>query len=100
MLLSHTEKLEGLKCQVYFDNYFDSPLLQATLYLKKIFSAETVHINRKMFPNNNQFQQTKKWKEMMQHVWRANTFFSQSGWTISRSVCFVFYLNKIKIYLH
>ena len=53
VLLSHTEKLESLKCQVYFDNYFNSPLLQATLYLKKKFGAGTVHINRKIFPNKN-----------------------------------------------
>ena len=53
VLLSHTEKLEGLKCQVYFVNYFNSPLSQTTLYLKKIFDAGTVHINRKMLPNKN-----------------------------------------------
>ena len=53
VLLSHTEKLEGLKCQVYFDNYFNTPLIEAALYLKKIFSAETVRINPKMFPNKN-----------------------------------------------
>ena len=79
VLLSHTEILEGLQCQVYFDNYFNFPQLQVTLYLKKIFSAETVHINRKMFPSKNYFQQTKKWKEVMQYVWRAIRFFSQSG---------------------
>ena len=53
VLLSRTEKLEGLQCQVYFDNYFNSSQLQVTFCLKKIFSAETVHINRKMFPNKN-----------------------------------------------
>ena len=53
VLLSHTERSEGLQCQVYFDNYSNSPQLQVTLYLKKIFSAETVHINRKMFQNKN-----------------------------------------------
>ena len=52
VLLTHAEKL-GLQCLVYFDNYFNSPLLQVTLYLEKIFSAEAVHINRKMFSNNN-----------------------------------------------
>ena len=52
VLLLHTEKLR-LKCQVYFDSYFNSPLLQASLYLKMILSAGTVRINRKMFPNKN-----------------------------------------------
>ena len=53
VLLSYTKKLENLQCQVYFDNYFNSPLLQVALCLKKISGAETVHINRKMFPNKN-----------------------------------------------
>ena len=49
-MLSLTEKLEGLKCQVYFDKYFNSPLLQAALFHKKSFSAGTVRINRKNVP--------------------------------------------------
>ena len=50
VVLSLTEKLEGLECQIYFDNYFNSPSLQAILYGKKIFSAGTVRINRKNVP--------------------------------------------------
>ena len=47
VVLKLTEKLKDLKCEVYIDNYFNSPLLQFELLQKNIFSAGTVRANRK-----------------------------------------------------
>lgn len=50
VVLQLTEKIKGLGCQVFIDNFFNSPLLQALLHKDKILSAGTVRQNRKHVP--------------------------------------------------
>ena len=85
VVLSLTEKLEGLKRQVYFDNFLNSPLLQAALFHKKIFSAGTVRINRKNVPKKGLIPADKDMERGDAICLKVITFFSRSGWTIGRS---------------
>ena len=59
VVLKLTEKLKDLKCEVYIDNYFNSPLLQFELLQKDIFSAGTVRANRKHLPKAPQVKPDK-----------------------------------------
>lgn len=48
--LSLTEQLKGLRCGVYFDNFFNSPDLQYKLRKHNIKACDTVHTNMKTVP--------------------------------------------------
>ena len=50
VVLKLTEKIQGLCCQVYIDNFFNSSLLQWKLSQQNILSAGTVRTNRKHLP--------------------------------------------------
>ena len=50
MVLKLTEKIEHIGCQVYVDNFFNSPSLQMILLQKRIYCAGTVRTNRKLLP--------------------------------------------------
>ena len=45
VVLKLSEKIQGLYCQVYIDNFFNSPLLQWKLLQQNIQSAGTVRTN-------------------------------------------------------
>lgn len=47
-----TQQLVGLGCEIYFDNFFNSPMLQYTLAQQNIKSCGTVRIQRKHIPKN------------------------------------------------
>ena len=51
-MLHLTQELENLFCQVYIDNFFNSPALQVELLSKKIYSVGTVRPNRKHLPKD------------------------------------------------
>ena len=44
------EKLEGIFCTLFFDNFFNSPLLINKLVEGKIYEIETVRSNEKHMP--------------------------------------------------
>ena len=53
VVLKLTEKLKGLGCQVFIDNFFNSPVLQTKLLENETFSAGTVRSNRKFLPKSS-----------------------------------------------
>lgn len=52
VVLQLTNGLEGLGCELYFDNFFNSPNLQHTLAYRNIRACGTVRSNRKNIPKN------------------------------------------------
>lgn len=50
VILQLTEKLNGLGCEVYFDNFFNAPLLQYKLIERNVKACGTVRTNRKFLP--------------------------------------------------
>lgn len=52
VVLQLTEKIKGLGCEVYIDNFFNSPLLQFELIGRNTKSCGTVRTNRKNLPKN------------------------------------------------
>lgn len=50
VVLQLTDKIKGLGCEVFFDNFFNSPSLQMTLRDSDIKSCGTVRTNRKNLP--------------------------------------------------
>ena len=52
VVLTLTEQIRGLYCQVYIDNFFNSPQLQYNLLQNGILSAGTVRISRKNLPKS------------------------------------------------
>lgn len=52
VVLSLTEQLKGLGCEVYFDNFFNSPALQYKLMKQNIKACGTVRTNRKNVPKS------------------------------------------------
>ena len=50
VVLQLTEKIQGLFCQLYMDNFLNSPLLQWKLSQQNILNAGTVRANRKHLP--------------------------------------------------
>ncbi|XP_047106492.1 piggyBac transposable element-derived protein 4-like [Schistocerca piceifrons] len=50
VVLQLTKSLSGLGCEIYIDNFFNSPALQYYLGLQNIRSCGTVHTNRKNIP--------------------------------------------------
>ena len=53
MVLKLIEKIEHIGCQVYVDNFFNSPSLQMILLQKGIYCAGTVRTNRKLLPKKD-----------------------------------------------
>ena len=53
VVLKLTEKIEHIGCQVYVDNFFNSPSLQIILLQKGIYCAGTVRTNRKLLPKKD-----------------------------------------------
>ncbi|GBP51865.1 PiggyBac transposable element-derived protein 4 [Eumeta japonica] len=47
-----TEQLKGLGCEVYFDNFFNSPALQHKLMMQNTKACGTVRTNRKNVPKS------------------------------------------------
>jgi len=47
-----TKSLEQLCCQIFIDNFFNSPLLQFRLFERKIYLCGTVRADRKHMPKN------------------------------------------------
>lgn len=52
VIQSLTEKLKGLGCEVYFDNFFNSPALQYKLMKQNTKACGTVRTNRKHVPKS------------------------------------------------
>lgn len=52
VVLDLTKPLVGLGCEVYFDNFFNSPMLQYNLAKLNIKSCGTIRTNRKHIPKN------------------------------------------------
>ncbi|CAG5009983.1 unnamed protein product [Parnassius apollo] len=52
VVLQLSESLQGIGCEIYFDNFFNSPNLQYTLMSKNIKACGTVRSNRKNVPKN------------------------------------------------
>lgn len=52
VVLNLTQKLNGLGCEIYFDNFFNSPRLQYKLMMKNLKACGTVRTNRKNIPKN------------------------------------------------
>ena len=50
VVLMLSEPLKGLQCEVYIDNFFNSPVLQERLATLDILSCGTVRSNRKYMP--------------------------------------------------
>ena len=50
VVLQSTKDLEGSFCTVYFDNFFNSPILIEKLFDKNIYAIGTVRKNRKQIP--------------------------------------------------
>jgi hypothetical protein len=50
VVLQLTEKIKNMGCQIFIDNFFNSPILQSMLLQNKIYSAGTVRANRKNLP--------------------------------------------------
>ena len=53
VVLQLTEKINGLGCHVFIDNFFNSPVLQKKLLDNDVFSAGTVRSNRKFLPKSS-----------------------------------------------
>lgn len=53
VVIQLTEKIKNFGCQIFIDNFFNSPSLQWTLLDNGILSAGTVRINRKHLPKTN-----------------------------------------------
>ena len=81
VVLSLTEKLKDLNCQIFCDNYFNSPLLHAILYQKKIFCAGTVCINRKNVSKKKPIFSGAEMVRSHAITLEAIVFSSQNGWT-------------------
>ncbi|GBP93433.1 PiggyBac transposable element-derived protein 4 [Eumeta japonica] len=52
VILQLTRKVEGLGCEIYMDNFFNSPLLQYKLVDQNTKACGTVRINRKYLPKS------------------------------------------------
>ena len=50
VVLQLTEKIKGLGCQLFIDNYFNTPTLQWNLLQGKVYCTGTVRLNRKNMP--------------------------------------------------
>ena len=57
---SLTENIKNLHCQIFIDNFFNSPQLQYNLLRNGIYSAGTVRINRKNLPDKEKIPEDKK----------------------------------------
>ena len=53
VVLQLTEKLKDLFCEIYIDNFFNSPILQHMLALNGVLSAGTVRSSRKHLPKDD-----------------------------------------------
>ena len=53
VVLQLTQKIERLGCQVFIDNFFNSPALQKLLLEKGILSVGTVRPNQKHMPKSD-----------------------------------------------
>jgi len=56
VVLQLTQAIKNLRCKIFIDNFFNSPLLQLKLLQMNIFSAGTVRSNRKHLPKAPQFK--------------------------------------------
>lgn len=54
VVLQLTKAIEGLGCEVYFDNFFNSPMLQYELKNRNTNACGTVRPNRKNLPKSAQ----------------------------------------------
>lgn len=61
IVLQLSQSLEDLGCEIYIDNFFNSPSLQLKLLKKKFFACGTVRPDRKNMPTK-QFQSDKAMK--------------------------------------
>jgi Transposase IS4 len=52
VVISLTRSLENLGCEVFIDNFFNSPLLQVEMLEKKVYLCGTVRADRKHMPRN------------------------------------------------
>ena len=52
VVLELTKTLAGLGCEIYFDNFFNSPMLQYKLAKQNLKACGTVRTNRKNTPKN------------------------------------------------
>ena len=52
VVISLSKSLQGIGCELYFDNFFNTPKLQRYLLEKKIFTCGTCQKNRKDLPKN------------------------------------------------
>ena len=50
MVMQLSEKLEGIFCTLFFDNFFNSPLLINKLFEGNTYEIETVRSNEKYMP--------------------------------------------------
>ena len=54
VVMQLTEKIQNLQCQVFVDNFFNSPSLQYQLQQRGVLCAGTVRPNRKYLPKSSQ----------------------------------------------
>ena len=59
VVLSLTEQIKNLQCQVYIDNFFNTAQLQFNLLKNGIWSAGTVRLNTKNLPESKQLPNNK-----------------------------------------
>lgn len=60
VILSLSEKLKGTYCTLYFDNFFNSPLLMSKLFERNIYAIGTVQANRKQMPKTKADKEMKR----------------------------------------
>jgi hypothetical protein len=78
-----SKELEQLCCQVFIDNFFNSPLLQVHMLQKKIYLCGTVRVDRKHMPKN--FKPDKEMKRGDMDTMTANGI-TCVKWMDNRSV--------------
>ncbi|XP_050338925.1 piggyBac transposable element-derived protein 4-like [Bactrocera neohumeralis] len=60
IVLQLTKKVEGLGCEIYMDNFFNSPLLQYKLIDQNTKACGTIRTNRKQLPKTAPADKTMK----------------------------------------
>lgn len=98
IVLSLSKSLEGLGCEVYIDNFFNSPKLQVELLSKRIFACGTCQSNRKNMPKHLKTDKEMKRGDM---DYRSAEGISCVKWMDNRSVLmlsnFIPPTEKIKV---
>ncbi|GAB0099758.1 hypothetical protein DMENIID0001_156450 [Sergentomyia squamirostris] len=79
------KSIENLGCEIYIDNFFNSPMLQHILLGKKIYSCGTVQSKRKNLPDLKDFKNDKAMKRG-ESEWRASGSISCVKWMDNKAV--------------